>query len=739
MKTFRYFLNISGALLAGSMMMATSCSDDVALPIARISLETDSIFTPAIEAALNVNLEANCDWKAAFSDGCNWARISMRESTGSETLVLSVDKNEEASSRETILTFSNRQNSAVASLVIRQNSASADGLVTVKELRSLALSDNYTFTAEGLTRGIIVSNTQGGNVFENRTAIISSGEAGNGILVATDKQLLMGMGEEIEINLKGATIGRSSETGQVEIKAASDDEIKRTESSRVEPVAISVSAEELASGRYEGMLVSLEGQVATADMKKSNITGLINIQDQSKNTFGMVTLPSATFAGNAVPSGSGTLTGIAVYYDGKYCVAPRSADDIKMDGARYDGGITYPYVLSFMTENANSKGRYIDFVKDTKVINNSYIMTKDGTGVTLKLNLSKSSNEFLFWADDSGHHNLQLGTFSEGPENDVTFIFPLDEDLPNGFRLQFGWGVQKKGCQNWVVEYSTDQTSWYKVSDDDITFSIPTDRPYGSGKNYFMYSYDIKNPKASLERRKTLYIKLHPANTDGIHGEPVASSGSYGRATAHSCMIIDRIPAFSTSKPAGAVWFQPFDNLTQGADYILGDRLCGLLNFCGDDIAQWTQAQSMGLTGKNVRQRPGYAQIGYVESVATAHQDLKCEHGELQTPAVGAAGNYEVTFDAMAYKNHSVFSKAASAQSADYGGDSRKAVIEVVGGGTINGATTFEISDLDYTKFNQYTFTVKDAKPTTYLKFCGDKDSKFSRWFIDNITINIAK
>lgn len=732
---------LSAPAMLYAVMAVASCADEVATPMAYIELDTDSIFAPSIESTINIDVNANCDWTITMDDAAGWVRASRTEATGSAEVTLSLESNDTKSARSAVLNVANRANTAVRSIVISQNPGSLDGTISVSELRKLAETGTYTFSSDATMRAIVMSNQQCANFFPGTLAVVSSLEAGNGITVSTQENLLLSPGEEIEVNLNGATIERSKTTGQMEIKPASDQAISRTSSTVVTPMPVSISSDGLASGQYEGMFVTINAQVSVNDISKSKLAGLLTMQDIDKNQFGMAVLPSSNFASEPVPVGSGVLTGIVVLYNGAYCIAPRSIDDIDLTGPRYDGGITYPYVLSFMTENANEKGRYINFFKDAADINNSYIMTKDGTGVTMKLNLSRAGNNqinFLFWADDSGHHNLQLGTFADGPDNDVIFVFPLDEDLPDGFRVQLGWGVQKNGAANWVVEYSNDGNTWYSTakSASEPTFVIPQGKAYGGGKNFFNFTVDVTDPAIRMERRQSLYIKVRPLDKAGINGGTVSATGSYGRATAHSCVVIDRLPSFSTPKPSGALWFQAFDSLTEGTDYRLGDKLCGLLNYCGNDIAKWSDAQSLGMTGTNVRQRPGYAQIGYVESELTDHKSLKNQIGQLCTPAVGAAGDYVVSFDAMAYHNTSVFQKSEANTSRDFGGDSRKAVIEVVGGGTIDGATTKVIDNLSYTQFGSYSLTVEGATAASYLKFTSPNDEKpYTRWFIDNICV----
>lgn len=740
-------------MLAVLTLGGTSCADDApALPAARIDLSTELIKAPALASTYQFDVKANCDWTITAEDGdADWAFLSERDATGAATVIVELAANTGAAARTVTYNIVNHTGTSKATIVIEQNAGSADGYMAAGEVKALANADGsaYTFTAAAKMNAIVVSSQRSGNYPDNRLAVITSAEAGNGLTVTTDEPMLLSVGDEVEIDLEGATLGVSPATGLLELKPVDDSKIARTENSTCSPRAIDVTVDKLAGGEYDGMLVSIECQVMFNDLSKASIAGFTTMQNRDGDQFDMGVLPASQLALLAVPTGSGTLTGIVATYAGRRCILPRSADDLILDGARYDGGITTPYVFSLMTAKAaNTAGRYINFNSVAGNVNGSNAMTKDGTGVTMTVNLTNGPQAtstqltWVYWHDASGHHNMQLGTFADGAENWAKIAFPLNEDLNDGFRLQFGWGAQKYGPKKHVVEYSNDDATWYSATpDNEVSFELPTNKPAGSQVNFFPFSFDVRNPACPLERRGTLYIRIRAYDKTGLNGGTISQTGSYARGVLHSCVIIDKIPAFKTTKPAGALWFQPFDNLTVGTDYLLGEKVCGLNNYFGDEISKWTAAQSQGMTGTNVVARPGYAQIGWSDNITIAGNKMTNNRGELCTPAVGYPGNYVIAFDAMAYKNKSVFGTADGVKavdlSLDYGGDSRQAVIEVVGGGTIDGSTTKVIDNLSYDQFNSYQVTVTGATAATYVKFTSPTDAKFTRWFIDNITVKM--
>ena len=176
-----------------------------------------------------------------------------------------------------------------------------------------------------------------------------------------------------------------------------------------------------------------------------------------------------------------------------------------------------------------------------------------------------------------------------------------------------------------------------------------------------------------------------------------------------------------------------FSQQANGSLLYHGDKLAGMLNFCGSDIATWDAATKNGLSGSNVRQRPGYAQIGFVETQTVAQGSYTNNTGALLTPAFGVSGTLKLSFDAMAYKNTSVHSNSGAK---DMNGDLKSVVVEVIGGGTIDGAAKKVVSGLTYTEFKNFTLTIEGATASTAVRFTSEPASgQFSRWFIDDICV----
>ena len=719
------------------LLAAGACKDGVDLPGQSVSLSTHAILAPSFATTLSFDVAANCDWTISVAgDDTSWAELSKTEATGMATVAVSIAENDTSGARTlTIRVTAKRNPSVVEELSFVQASSTAQGYLSVPDLRKLAADGDYTVTQDVKMRGIVVSSVQDNNYYDNCIALQSALKANCGITLRTDEVLYRKPGEELEIDLKGAVVGVNAATGVMEVKPVSDEMVSRTETTQVTPAAIPVTYAELMSGEYESMYVTLNVQVVVSDINKK-LSDNVTVQTQDDERFVLYARQASTFGIDAVPVGSGQLCGIAGTYDGAYAVMPCTEKDITMSSPRFDGGIGLPYVLSIMTKTAtNGDGKYVYYSgsNGTGSIDGVAVTAMDGTGanITAKLSSSGSNLGFRYWNEGSGHHNLPMKSWTSGKDKDYAlFTFPLNEAIDGAFRFSFGWSGSGTAPANWTLSYSNDNTVWYTPAPaDEPHFVIPQGKTVGSGKNFFYWTIDI-TPQIPLERRGTLYIRVTPFNQVTVNAGTV---GNGGEIRLHSCVVVEKIPAFNTQKPAGAVYFEPFDRLTTGLDYRHGDKLAGMLNFCGSDIATWDAATKNGLSGSNVRQRPGYAQIGFVETQTVAQGSYTNNTGALLTPAFGVSGTLKLSFDAMAYKNTSVHSNSGAK---DMNGDLKSVVVEVIGGGTIDGAAKKVVSGLTYTEFKNFTLTIEGATASTAVRFTSEPASgQFSRWFIDDICV----
>ncbi|MBP3481844.1 MAG: BACON domain-containing protein [Alistipes sp.] len=731
---------LRAAALIALLLGTAACKKEVDMPMQSVKLSTHSILSPSFATKYTFEVMGNCDWTVELrGDGAaQWATLSNDGAIGTATVAISAARNESPQSRSLKVRVVSGDRTSFDELTFVQAPATAEGYISIADIRALAADGEYTVTEPMKLRGFVVSNVQEGNYYDKCLALQGENIPDSGIALRTDEKLYVATGDELEIELMNAVLGIGAETGVLELKAENDDRIVRTDTSRIVPEAVGIGYADLVSGKYESMFVSLGVQAINDDLDKVLGDG-ITMQTADGDLFPLLVQSASTFVKHTVPSGSGTVSGIVCRSNNTTALAPRTSSDIVLTGTRFNGGIKLPYIISLMTTGTtNGAVKYSNYNGDngTGHADDVSLTTKDGSGATITAKLCSSGSNlgFRHWHENSGHHNCPMKSWTTGDENYVLITLPLNENLSGALRLTFGLGSTNGGPANWKMLYSADNSTWHTPAPTDAPhFVIPTGKPVGSGKNFFYYTIDF-TPEVALEKGGTLYIRLTPYDTTSVNGGTV---GNGGEIRLHSCVVLERVPSFSTAKPADALYFEPFDGLTEGLDYRYGNKLCAMLNYCGSDISSWSDDIRNGLTGTNVRQRPSYAQIGFVETQTIAQNAYTNNAGALTTPAFGATGTLNVTFDAMAYKNASVFSLSNPNNNAkDIAGDITTVTVEVIGGGTIDGATKTTIGGLSYTEFKTFAFTIDDATESTALKFTSDPaDGQFSRWFIDNICI----
>lgn len=216
------------------LLAAGACKDDVALPMQRVALNTHAILAPSFATTLSFDVEANCDWTISVAgDDTSWAELSQTEATGMATVAVSIAENNTSGSRALTIRVAAKRNAAVVEeLSFVQASATAEGYLSIPDLRKLAADGDYSVTQDVKMRGIVVSSVQDNNYYDNCIALQSALKANCGITLRTDEVLYRKPGEELEIDLKGAVVGVNPETGVMEVKPAADDKVSRTETTQ---------------------------------------------------------------------------------------------------------------------------------------------------------------------------------------------------------------------------------------------------------------------------------------------------------------------------------------------------------------------------------------------------------------------------------------------------------------------------------------------------------------------------
>lgn len=715
--------------------MLAGCHKEPAMPMQQVSVDKEAIVSAASGAEYTVSVISNTKWKL-ISSSADWVSASLDQSTGNADVTLSILQNG-GDARETVLKFvSATDESVFGEVKVRQASANDGGRVSISELRSMAKDgEKVQLTSGGAVRGFIVSNVSSENWMANSIAIEDSFTSPeSGITVTLPEMPSYASGVEVSVPLSGASLYRNDE-GYLVLEASSADSTEVTPV-EVKPLAVDYAA--LASGLYESMYVS-----STLQISEAGLAGVLGdnplLEDVDGNNVKLRVAEESVFALTKASDGSGSIAGIAGFAASVPELAPTSSADVLFNGMRFGlkiGVRKLPYILSFYAKTQANKDLKYSTLKDgtyAALGTDFYLKDKDdkiGAVMNAKATSSMTgSGQFRMthWADEAAHDNIPGKSFTGDDGSGYYMTVPLQMELPSTFHVAFGLAGTGAAVKNWKLEWSSDNSTWK----DGASFFI--DKAISGSGFYYYYDFRI-SPDIRFTAGMTLYLRWVAVGNTSVNNS--TSTGLNSDVRLACCVALFDDWSASTSVPSGAVYYEPFDGLDEGLDYLWGDRLAAMMNFCGSDISAWSSAQKNGMTGENVHQRRGYAQIGYVESQAVKRAEYKNEVGALTTPALGTSGDLTLSFDAMAYHTPADRSGAKAGDPADKKGDLTSVVVKISGGGTIDGASEVTVDGLSTTEFKNFTLSIKGATADTKVTFTSAPAAgEFSRWFIDNILV----
>lgn len=407
-----------------------------------------------------------------------------------------------------------------------------------------------------------------------------------------------------------------------------------------------------------------------------------------------------------------------------------------------------PYAFS-LTATSGVGG--VNTPKYVRAVNGSYnaaekccdiFVYDDNTGAVLQCRQAGRSNSDVQTsayygmgngADCIPSRSMVSSEFAEGYESYFKLSVPLSMQLPDSFGITLGLQLLEGAISKWIVKYSNDDQTWY----DGGTFSH---------KNMAYTKYGV-NITPTIDFNDMLYIKIVPSGTTLTGG---TSAWGVNARLWGGIVITDLSEQPTTAVPSGAIFFEAFDKMVGGVDYLLGgqangtDMLGGLSDFYGETIGStniWdpsaTPTTWNNLTCAVVAMRPGYAQIGHTKTQQGMDWgSLDNVIGSIKTPKL-AAGTLELTFKAMMYRSP-LIGRAGTAPVDNVTAD--EIVVNVIGGGTFEDGTTTSktISGVSYSAFQTQTLTIKGATDNTQIEFTSPSDVPSTRWFIDDICVKMA-
>ena len=311
--------------------------------------EKETISITVSPASLSFDSEGGSEILSVSSNGLwyvrselDWISTSISSASGNGSVQVTVSANA-GDARNGAVVFETNDQKVTVAVAQQAYVRPVPAVKTIREVRSLYKGTDCTIKDDWYVEGLVISDyrrdTDGGlnNYTSARTIVISDGDAGLMLYCAAENKDFA-RGQKVRVGLQGQVLSVYSD-GALQVNGLPLDRIEPIGSET--PVAKEISAEQLLTGEYECTYVAVRDvQVSDAGIGRTFANSSENVsvpfQDRSGNSFDLFTSRYAVFRDEKVPSGSGTLKGIAGKYGSRYQVTvSEKADYAGLTGDRF--------------------------------------------------------------------------------------------------------------------------------------------------------------------------------------------------------------------------------------------------------------------------------------------------------------------------------------------------------------------------------------------------------------------
>ena len=341
-------------------LLVVSCGTPEPEPVKiTVSVSPSSLAFVADGGTEQVSVSSNGLWYARVEG--DWASVSPTSGSGNAGIQVTARPNADAA-RTAAVILETADNKVTVSLSQAGYTPPEPVTKTIREIRSLYKGSNYTIKDDVYIEGIVLSDFRrkedGGlcNYTSAKTMIVSDGEAGLMIRCVEDNKNIA-RGQTVRISLKNQTLSVYN-GGPLQISDLPNDRITPTGTGT--PVAKEITVEEFMTGNYESTYVAVKDVQVKADYighpfgNADNHTS-IPFEGASGGEFDIFTSKLATFINETVPSGSGTLKGIAGVFGSRCQIyISEKGDFAGLTGERFSPGAHFSLVAASRTVSGDA-------------------------------------------------------------------------------------------------------------------------------------------------------------------------------------------------------------------------------------------------------------------------------------------------------------------------------------------------------------------------------------------------
>ena len=377
------------AILAAFALALASCGPDEPEKVT-VSVSPTSLSFDSDGGSQSLNVQSNGSWTVRVDGG--WITASTFSGSGNGSVEVTAAAND-GDVREGSLTIASADQSVVVTV-----SQKTTPITEISKVRALYKDADVKITDKTLVKGTVVSNfrsaSNGGvNNYTSQKTIVIQDATGGLQLFCGQENTNFGFGDIVQVDLTGQTLS-VYQNGPIQVNGLPIDRITKLGSET--PSAKQVTIEQFMSNAVESQYVAIpDVQVASSDLDKTfgNSSGhtSINMVAKTGETFVIFTSKYASFIGQKVPSGSGTVKGVTMKYGTTMQICLTSLTDVAgLTGERFGNQQGEAKVVSIkeirdlytgadtkISENVAVEGTVIsDYRRDTDGGLNNYTSAK---------------------------------------------------------------------------------------------------------------------------------------------------------------------------------------------------------------------------------------------------------------------------------------------------------------------------------------------------------------------------
>lgn len=467
-----------------------------------LKLDQGSISFNEEGGSSSISVTANSTWSVSVENGA-WIEISPLSGSNNGSFSVTASANTSDSPRTAIIKVSSQQ--LTQSVAVQQAGQSAPAYTSISTVRALYKGTDVKVTGNVLVKGTVVSNYRhtdngGLNNYTSQKAIVIQDETAGIQLFCAENNTAFAIGDEVEVNLTGQTLSVYNK-GPLQVNGIALNSITKVGTQTLTPKEI--TAAQLVSGNFESMYVAVKDvQIAASDIGKTfsttNSHTSINFVAKTGETFVIFSSKYSSFYDKKVPTGSGTLKGVAARYGDVIQISITSLDDVaSLTGSRFSVGGEGAKVKSIAEVRALYKGSDVtinddiaiegvvisDYRRDTNGGLNNYttaktIVVSDGvTGIQLYC----TSDNIDFARGDKVKVSLKgqtLSVYEDGPIQ-VNGL-PIDNIAKTGTAAVTAKSITVKELLTGAYESVYVSIADVQVIDDDLDKTFATSEEHRS-------------------------------------------------------------------------------------------------------------------------------------------------------------------------------------------------------------------------------------------------------------------